>query len=230
MSKRVIVYTAIFGNKDELQEPQFSSADIDFVCFTDGSNLSSETWNIRQQIPTSPDPVRAAKIYKILPHRFFSGYEYSIWIDGNVIIRGDVAKLILNSLKEVNFAAFDHSQNVPDSTECIYDEAERLLAEIAHGQYPTLSIEKIEKQVERLKAKGYPAKNRMINGMVLLRRHNAKDCKNAMDAWWKEIVNGSRRDELSFNYMAWRDNFNFKYLQGDSRDNPYFQATRHKKS
>ena len=51
-----------------------------------------------------------------------------------------------------------------------------------------------------------------------------------MEDWWLEIKHNSRRDQLSFNYIAWKNNFNFKYLDGDSRKNKYFlQTGRHKK-
>ena len=51
-----------------------------------------------------------------------------------------------------------------------------------------------------------------------------------MEDWWLEIKHNSRRDQLSFNYIAWKNNFNFEYLKGDSRKNEYFlQTGRHKK-
>ena len=46
-----------------------------------------------------------------------------------------------------------------------------------------------------------------------------------MEDWWTEIKYGSRRDQLSFNYIAWKNNFKFNYLEGDSRKNEYFLQT-----
>ena len=37
--------------------------------------------------------------------------------------------------------------------------------------------------------------------MVILRRHNEKDCIRVMEDWWTEIKYGSKRDQLSFNYV-----------------------------
>ena len=37
--------------------------------------------------------------------------------------------------------------------------------------------------------------------MVILRRHNEKDCVRVMEDWWTEIKYGSKRDQLSFNYV-----------------------------
>ena len=58
--------------------------------------------------------------------------------------------------------------------------------------------------------------------MVVFRRHNENDCINAMEDWWSEIKYNSKRDQLSFNYIAWKNKLNFNYIPGDSRDNKYF--------
>ena len=68
----------------------------------------------------------------------------------------------------------------------------------------------------------YPANNGLITGMVILRRHNEKDCIETMEDWWTEVKYNSKRDQLSFNYCAWKNDLTFNYMDGDSRDNEYF--------
>ena len=65
--------------------------------------------------------------------------------------------------------------------------------------------------------------------MAILRRHNSEDVRRAMEYWWNELKNNSRRDQLSFNYSAWKNKLDFIYIEGDSRDNKYFLHTPHKK-
>ena len=43
-----------------------------------------------------------------------------------------------------------------------------------------------------------------------------------MEDWWTEIKYGSKRDQLSFNYSAWKLGIKFNYILGESRDNEYF--------
>ena len=62
---------------------------------------------------------------------------------------------------------------------------------------------------------------------VTLRRHNEKDCIKVMEDWWKEIRYGSKRDQLSFNYVAWKNKFKFNYMNSDCRDNSYFYLDKH---
>ena len=84
---KLVVYTAIFGGKDELIEaPCFPS--VDFVCFTDDPKLTSRTWKVVLAAEAaSADPRSGAKLYKILPHRFFPDYDCSLWIDGTHVPR-----------------------------------------------------------------------------------------------------------------------------------------------
>ena len=94
----IVVYTAIFGGKDDLIDPEFIPENCDFVCFTD-KDFKSDIWDVRKIESIFDDPVRNARMYKVLPHKYLSEYEYSVWIDGNMMVRGDVNKLIKKYLE-----------------------------------------------------------------------------------------------------------------------------------
>ncbi|MFC1775250.1 glycosyltransferase domain-containing protein [Patescibacteria group bacterium] len=236
--KKIVIYTAIFGGKDNITLPTYLPENADFVCFTD-SDITSDIWDVRKEESVSDDPVRSAKIYKVLPHKFLPEYEYSVWIDGNILLRGDVNKLIEKYLSDVNLAIFDHTQhkkrwkkifwvkNTEDWRDCVYDEAEYLLELNEKGNYkddPGL----IEDQIRKYRNEGYPKHNGLAVTMIILRRHNEPDVIKTMEDWWKEIQGNSRRDQLSFNYTAWKNDLNFVYIKGDSRRNKYFLHTQHK--
>ena len=105
-----VVYTTIFGEYDTLVNPHFIEKGWDFICFTDNENLSSDVWEIRKCTPYYTDLTRSAKRYKILPHRFLKEYGYSIFVDGNMTVRGYVDQL----LNGYNVSFFDHAQNKLD--------------------------------------------------------------------------------------------------------------------
>lgn len=221
--KEKVVYTAIFGGKDNLIEPKFVPKDFDFVCFTD-SDFKSNVWQIRKMEPTHNDPVRSAKIFKILPHRYLPEYEYSIWIDGNILLRNDVNKLIMHK-KDIAF--YDHKNIKKDSRDCIYKEAEIIYQMNKMGKYKD-DFRIIEKQINKYKKEGYPANNGLISGMIIFRRHNKPKVIKVMNDWWSEISENSRRDQISFNYVAWKNNFSINYIKGDSTNNKYFKRLLHK--
>ena len=220
MNKKVI-YTTIFGGYDDLTEPHYVPDDWDFVCFTD-TDLKSKNWKIVKTTPFYNDNTRNAKQYKVLPHRHLSDYEYSIFIDGNMTIRNNPDELIANYLSNSNVAFFDHNKNLLDPRDCIYKEAETIFEfGRRNGNYKD-NPELIKSQMEKYISEGYPKNNGLITGMIIIRKHNEKDCVKVMEDWWTEIKYHSRRDQLSFNYVAWKNKTNFNYLPGDSRDNKWF--------
>jgi hypothetical protein len=227
MNKKV-VYTAIFGGYDELPDPQFIPEGWDFICFTD-SNIKSNIWEVKKVPAIYKDPTRNARKYKILPHRWFPNYEYSLWVDGNILIRNNINELIPEYLNKVNIAVHDHNQNQLDPRNCVYQEAQAIFYfGKRNGNYkddPNI----IQKQIQRYADEGYPSHNSLAVTMQLLRKHNKKDCIKIMEQWWEEIKYGSKRDQLSFNYSIWKTNTSFIYFRGDSRNTKYFLHTgKHK--
>jgi len=232
MNKKVI-YTSIFGNYDELHQQLFIPEGYDLVMFTD-IDLKSNQWEVRNELPLYTDNVRNAKRFKILPHRFLSEYDVSIYIDGNYVVKNNINELVENFLSNVNAAFYDHNQQPAyDKRNCIYQEAYAIkyLYEInpSIDKQPKDNLDVIQKQVSKYMNEGYPEQNGLINGGVILRRHNKKDCIETMESWWREIKYHSRRDQLSFNYVAWKNNFNFNYLEGIARTNDYLNFMKHNK-
>ena len=223
-----VIYTAIFGSYDNITEPSFIPKGWDFVCFTD-SDIKSDVWDVRKVLPLYEDPTRNARKYKILPHRFLSEYDYSIWIDGNILVRNDVNELVDEYLSNCNIAMMNHNKNVLDPRNCVYDEANTILhfGQI-NGNYKD-NPELIVNQMEKYKSDNYPSNNGLAVTMEVLRKHNESDVVKTMEKWWEELKYNSKRDQLSFNYSAWKTDLNFVWIDDDSRDNKYFLHTgKHK--
>ena len=221
---KIAVYTSIFGKYDILHENQFQMDGVDYLCFTD-ENLQSNTWNIIKSTSIYNDSNRNAKKYKILPHRYLKDYDYSIWIDGNILVISDIRDLV----KKNKYQVFDHNKTVLDPRDCIYQEYNAIIQlGQQSGNYKD-NPQIMYKQVNRYLKEGYPPNNGLATNPILLRKHNDLNIIKTMEDWWVEIKHGSRRDQLSFNYVAWKNNFKFSYLEGDSRKNEYFlQTGKHK--
>ena len=207
-----IIYTTIFGGYDDITKPTLPN-NWDWKCFSEENS-----------IPLYTDNTRNAKKFKVLPHRYLEDYEYSIFIDGNMYVVGNVDELIEKYLSDSNIAFFDHNKNRMDPRDCIYDEYNAImdLGKNDPNQNFKDNPQVMYDQVKRYQDEGYPSHNGLITGMVILRRHNEKDCIRVMEDWWTEIKYGSKRDQLSFNYVAWKNNTKFNYMDGDSRNNEYF--------
>jgi hypothetical protein len=224
---RVVVYTAIIGGYDTLNEPLVKPDGVDFVCFTD-REMESETWEIRKVTPLYEDSTRTARKYKVLPHRWFPEYDYSIWIDGNKIIEGNILDYI-SQLGKGNLSLFDHTKCF-DKRNCVYQEAAAIFR---LGQEPGKTYKDnpltIKSQMERYLSEGYPQNNGLAFTCVVVRKHNDVDTVNLMEHWWTEIKYGSKRDQLSFDYVAWKNNYSFNYLYGDGRNDGIITHTNHTK-
>ena len=77
-----ILYTTIFGGYDDVIKHKLPN-NWDFKCCSE-----------KNSIPLYTDNTRNAKKFKVLPHRYLQDYEYSIFIDGNMYVLGNIDELI----------------------------------------------------------------------------------------------------------------------------------------
>jgi hypothetical protein len=214
-NNEVIIYTAIFDNIDYLKEPDFIPDNCRFVCFTN-MPIKSRHFEIRMVTESiSWDPVRNAKIYKVLSHKYFPDSEYTVWIDGTRFLTCDIHLLIDKYLCNTDMALFAHRWR-----DCIYEEAKICIDDERDDP------EIIKAQMERYRKEGYPEKNGLITGGIILRRNTSLSRRINMQ-WWDEICNYSRRDQLSFNYVAYKNNLSYGVIGGDYYHNPYFGYVPH---
>lgn len=237
MNKKVI-YTAIFGTEYYLHEPEVPIEGYDFICFTNDPNLKSDVWDVRQVTTIYKEAdgalTRNARKYKSLPHRYLKEYDVSIWMDGDLKITDNIDLLTQEHLKENNLALLDHSLCGMTTTgnlnrrSCVYDEAKFI--KWAGDNHPRKSykdnINIILSQMERYYKEGYPVNNGLARTSVVFRKHNDPQVIKTMERWWEEMKYGSRRDQLSFNYSAWKNNLSFKYIQEDIDDNKWFKLMK----
>ena len=223
MNKKV-VYTSIFGGFDKNESSKLPKG-WDFYLFNEQNSL-----------PLYEENNRNAKKYKLLPHRYLKEYEYSLWIDGNFKVVGNIDMFIKKYLTDANIAFFSHQNTILDPRNCIYQEAAAIFnfGNINMQKSPERGILNfkddpniIKKQIERYQREEYPPNNGLIKGGIILRRHNEKDVINAMEKWWEEVKYNSKRDQLSFNYVAWKQNLKFNYIEGDLRNNEFFTHSSH---
>ena len=90
--------------------------------------------------------------------------------------------------------------------QCLYDEQERCI------DYNKDDPTRILQQVNRYHAEGYPRNNGLAECNVIVRRHNHPGVIKVMCDWWREIENGSRRDQISFPYVLWKNGMRYCQL------------------
>ena len=204
---RIVVYTAVISDYDRLYEPFFRTDGVDMVCFTDQKGLTSSAWNVVQMKRTLDDPTREARRLKILPHRLFPDADATVWVDANLELlkvpgRWDVEAM----LGRFPLAVYAH-----DKRKCLYDEAMVCKAQ-RRDDARVMSY-----QMARYAKEGMP-RGFGLASTGFLARKNKPEATVFCEAWWYELANGSKRDQLSFDYCRWKLNFEVVWLDGSIYD------------
>jgi len=208
-----VVYTAIIGKYDVLNEPKVVSEGFDYVCFTDDVTLKSPIWKIVLVTNTQGlDNTRQARKIKILCNSVLKEYDLSIWVDGSVSINCD-----LNIFLDENYHGEDIVLHTHPIRSCIYEEAEICIA-IDKDDH-----EIINKQMEGYRSEGYPEGNGLVSTRLIIRNHRSKKVKEFMNSWWNEVNLKSKRDQLSFNYVLWKHQLSVGYCDLKKTFSPDFE-------
>ncbi|EMR02348.1 glycosyltransferase domain-containing protein [Cesiribacter andamanensis] len=217
--KKIAIYTSIMGGYEGLL-PQRKIKGADFICFSD-TPLKARPWKTLVVTPPPLDPTRQNRYYKLLPHLYLPGYEASIYIDGNVVVEGNVVEWAWELLEKKAMWAFDHKQSSLTGRDCLYEEHQVLLTFMHNGSLkddPSV----MNRQIARYRAEGYPAHNGLNVNTVLIRKHHDSHVIKTMELWWEEVRTGSKRDQLSFNYAAWKTGLDFGIVPGKVSRHPHF--------
>ena len=221
--KRIAIYTCITGNYDKPIEPLYVPGNIDFYIITDMELPENSAWKkieINSIIQISNfDNTKKARYVKTHPHVFFTEYEYSVWVDSNFRVIGNLEKFIKCIGKVIPFASNWH----PDRNS-IYTELD---ACIIRGK-DDASI--LRRQVENYRAIGMPDNFGLIETNMIVRRHMDIKCIELMEAWWNEIVKWSKRDQISLPFVLWRLGYTMNdigFIGMEVRNNSSVQVLLH---
>lgn len=210
-----VVYTAIFGDYDKPVKPLTIEEDWDYILFTDNTKRKvPEPWTPIQAPFMGLDGRRKNRFYKLLPHLHLWSYDESLYLDGNFQITGDINEYVEQAGDKslLIFPAVERDN--------VYDEALIVAREgLAHPQL-------IRQQMRRYHQEGFDGRGLCATG-VLYRRHNEDGCRTVMERWWLEYYYNTRRDQLSFNYSAWRNNYTYALSDWNIWSNPYFRSRPH---
>lgn len=219
--KKCVVYTCITNDYDILKKYKcFDTENCDYICFVD-TNLTSpipSEWKVINISPfvkylgydNPPDFTRIARFFKTHPHLFFENYDYSIWVDGNIDMLTSPIELIKLIPKNEFLLVPEHPLR-----KCIYEEVE------ACKKLNKDSADVLNNMKEFLITEGFPKDVGLVQSNVLVRKHKEKTCINLMEQWWEFIKTKSKRDQVSFNYLIWKNHLTYSYIKWNDINNKY---------
>lgn len=193
----LLVYTAIFGGRDVVKVPKQEGFDFRYV--TEDETYVDDTAAIITSPPIANDPRRSARFFKTMPQVFFPDYKRWIWIDGNILLKDGITRKDLEDIRGP-LSTFRHRDR-----NCAYEEAEIC----SHFNLDAEAV--IRPQVQGYQAQGFPRNWGLGETMVIV-RDNTPEVRAFNRAWWSEVSTKSVRDQISFNYVAWKRKLCVHYI------------------
>lgn len=215
--KKVVIYTAIFNNYDWLKEPIVVSDYIDYVCFTDNDKLRSACWKIIIVKDEELTPsLLNRKIKLIYPYTYFKDYDYSLYVDGSVMMKGDVGSFLNKYIcRNPVLMSFKHPNN-----DCIFVEINRCIKQ-GRG-----NAEMLEKQSKAYMTDGMPEHFGLSDNKIILRK-NCVEGHQLMDEWYWHVCNYSGRDQVCLSYVLWKHNLEYCFFDEVIEQNEIFETWPH---
>jgi hypothetical protein len=234
----VCVYTAIFGDYDELKPIPEQDVACDCVCFTDNPLVRNPgKWRIiHAPVLLDQHPRIRARFFKILHdrvfkearladptsllQRFFRGrtrYDRTIWIDGSIQIKSSAfAREFTDYIGPSGWSMFIHPNR-----NCIYTEAEVSKTMAKYFDQP------IDEQIEAYRTEGYPVENGLV-ATGLIARSTSADLTAINEGWWNENIRWSYQDQLSLPLVLWRLGRRYDPVQKNLWTNEWFDWIPHR--
>ena len=197
---KIVIYTINIGGYDKLLQPLIINKNIDYYYLSDKKPDFLGAWkyiDIKPYIEKlDVNKTRKSRYLKINPHLIFPNYKYSIYIDSNIRIIDDISCFISNINKKTKIAIHPHPYR-----DCIYKELKCLKIK-GKGNY-----KEMKQQCDEYKNNGMPKEFGLFENNIIIREHNDPKCINIMEQWWNELNTKSERDQLSFTYVLWKNNY-----------------------
>ncbi|MDR2600489.1 MAG: DUF616 domain-containing protein [Oscillospiraceae bacterium] len=217
---RIAVYTTLFGEYDIVRSPKVYPENIDYYYVSDTKEGIPTGWEWVDATNYLPEDLESsllkARFIKTHPHLLFPEYDWSIYLDSNVMPVNDISKYCVSSNTDI--VMFIHPRR-----DCIYHEALTVVS-IAYSLAST-----VKPQMSKYRKQGMPSRFGLTETSVIVRKHNTKLCVQLMEEWWEEVYNKSKRDQLSFMYVIWKNGFMFVDIgildKSDLEENSDFDRT-----
>lgn len=194
---KTVVYTALTGGYDQPVRHEHLNPNYDYVIFSDLPLNNNGFWDVRPIDFWHPDGVRMARRIKTSPHIYLKEYETAIWIDANVVIRKDIKKYVdkLKNQHSVAIAGIPHPHR-----KCAYKEAQ-----IVVDSNKDISG-RVDRQMRTYESFKFPKEHDLIESNFLVIDLKNKITAQLMSDWWSQINKYSHRDQLSLNFVLWKNN------------------------
>lgn len=168
-------------------------------CFSDRKASLSSGWIGRDLL--SPPRLTSGhdinRYHKVFAHRIFCDVRYSIYLDGNVIYRGEIKKLLEHFRQSgAALGLFRHPQS-----HSLRDEADACKF---YGKFDRFDKSRVSAQINDYIADGFNVDAPIGGNYFLVRDHAHPLLPEAMSLWWSSLFEFTKRDQMSLTFSLWK--------------------------
>ncbi len=186
----VAIYTCITGGYDSINQPLCVEKNCDYYLITDEKcdkeNAGAYKWvDIRNIVPkTIVDNIDRNRYCKMHGHDLFKDYDYSIYVDGNIQIIGNITSL-LDELNEYGLGFHKHP--------CAYDPYMEALFMMASNR---ASRDELSDFLQLLLNEGLPRHYGCVECGVVVKDNRNELAKQISENWFSNyVISGIKRDQ-----------------------------------
>jgi GT2 family glycosyltransferase len=189
--RRIVVYTALFGDYDELLPVETPDSNADYVCFSDMERETCGVWKIVPSPFYHPDPVRMARYVKLHPFDLFPDYEWAMWVDGNLSFKESVSDCV----RSVEATGSQVAMIPHKYRDCVYGEALECLR-CGKG-----FAGDVVRQVLTYLSEGIPGHGGMYETNCMIMNLKNSDLEDSFSLWWQQVERYSCRDQIALGHV-----------------------------
>ena len=218
----ITVYTCITDQYDQLlKQPSFK--DVNYVCFCDvDREIKKDGWNLKPLIspPSLTDSSLINRYHKLLCYNFNNTSKFSIYIDGNVLLQENPNNFT-SQFEENNLiiGAFRH--------ELRKDVSSEIDACLASNMFNDAEIKELQRFYNETILDGFNNDNGLSANYILVRRQQNTLLNKAMQDWWLIVKNRVKRDQLSLQFVLWKNLIPWIELNGFIIPKKFFSRFPH---
>lgn len=225
---KYLIYTALVGNTyDNIISLSIIDERFDYICFVRKGDKKTEyvgNWRILELETVVEDNARLSRYPKLAPHKTeVAKYDYSLYIDANINIKGnDIYDRFIELVeKNEKIALLKHPFR-----DCVYQEAYVCVAALKGGWLDIL------RQIFFLRMSGVKPHSGLYEANFIFRKHNDAEIVSLGELWWNTFMKYSKRDQLSLVYSLQNTTVNPIYFLESgftTRNHPSLEKVQHNK-
>lgn len=216
-NNKVAIISSSLGGFDEPPKHTEQSIKADYFRFTDENFPLRKSMTARLQ----------AKIPKMFGWQLAPGYEYYLWLDGNIALnRFDTLEYFYNHIQGCDIVVLKHHRRKTAKWEARY--LERALNEQSKYAVARYDNEFLKEQMQEIQADKNFIDDLLVIGGIFMYR-NTEQVRAMLKEWWYHVSRYIVQDQISFPYVLKKSGLRIRVLEHDYRQWNYIKREKHKK-